>query len=363
MRVRLRLLLHIGGAAAIIYLVTHVYINYKLSREEDKEEATSTAVFSCSSFPRPQWLVLEKLPQKLKEGIFFLPTKLEFMKPSSSVPLTYSVDNKFPPLTSNGEAEHFIRLVRKVTNLFSKGNVTYMLWRGSLLGSFMTHGMLPWDDDVDFLVKWSDMPKVKSILRDSKSMWKIYNVTGYGDDADLYSQSLLTKGDYWGETVPNPAKRVRNHRFKFFAIDSLRAGNSSWKWPNLDINFYKENRTHVWGFEGSEGSDIVPKNIVFPLHQRPFGSLWLPSPKDTHKYLVTRYGTDFRCQTSHRNHRQAKLRESLEVPCCSLYWTYPIVFREAAEGGVIETLMLGNETLHSLFVKEKSHPLQAPYQL
>jgi hypothetical protein len=45
---------------------------------------------------------------------------------------------------------------RKLADVCDSSNVTYMMYGGTLLGSYRHHGFIPWDDDVDLLVDKSD---------------------------------------------------------------------------------------------------------------------------------------------------------------------------------------------------------------
>ena len=364
-RLRLKRLLALCCVAVTAYLVTHIYISYRLTRAPTDVELgdgslpQATPTLTCTTPP----VINTVLPSRPLEGIFYIPDEIGILRAVDGViQQTYAVDERFPPLLSEGETDHAMRLVRKLTSLLSAAGVTFTLWQGTVLGSYMTHGLLPWDDDVDLAVRWADMPKVKMALRDASSMWRLYNVTSFMEDADVYSRTVLTSGDVWGKSVPNPTGRQRYHRFKFFATNSLPAGNTTWNWPNIDVLFYQENATHVWSHSEPDMAEYFPRAIFYPLHRRPLGAMWLPSPADSHSYLTLRYGNNFRCSTPTKNHRLERPRQAIAVPCCALYWTYPIVLRQATSGGVMESLLLGNETQHAAFVKEKLMVL-GPYQL
>ena len=53
--------------------------------------------------------------------------------------------------------------------LFSpRYNVTYMMFYGVLLGSYMMHDIIPWDSDVDVLVRMQDMEVLEKLASSSQ---------------------------------------------------------------------------------------------------------------------------------------------------------------------------------------------------
>ena len=65
---------------------------------------------------------------------------------------------------SQDDKEVLIDMIREVSELFEKSNVTYIMYSGTLLGSYRHHALIPWDDDVDFQISINDKPKVVQAL-------------------------------------------------------------------------------------------------------------------------------------------------------------------------------------------------------
>ena len=57
----------------------------------------------------------------------------------------------------------FRRLLGFMVNVMERYNITYILSDGSLLGSYLYHDMLPWDDDIDIRVAYGDYAKLKKV--------------------------------------------------------------------------------------------------------------------------------------------------------------------------------------------------------
>ena len=127
----------------------------------------------------------------------------------------------FAPAINMTEYTMLLDLTKIVKDAFETFNITYMPEGGSVLGSYMHHGLIPWDDDIDLKVNISQQ-MLKKALED---------IPGH----ILYS---LHKG-YW----------------KFFNNNFARAGQSEYKWPVIDILFFQVNETHV--------NDVTPNIFLF----------------------------------------------------------------------------------------------------
>ena len=57
----------------------------------------------------------------------------------------------------------FRRLLGFMVNVMERYNITYILSDGTLLGSYLYHDMLPWDDDIDIRVAYRDYAKLKKV--------------------------------------------------------------------------------------------------------------------------------------------------------------------------------------------------------
>ena len=221
-------------------------------------------------------------------------------------------------------------LTVKLTVMCNLLNITYFMYGGTLLGSYRHHDLIPWDDDVDLIV-------------DRRYRDKLYN-------------SLIT--------LPDDYHVMRaGSRLKFFSKGSKRTSRYPWKWPYVDVSFFSQNSTHIWDNSKEFSKYIYNKDIVFPLHPRPFGDIYLNSPRDAFANLLHTY-KNADCSTHFYSHKyEVNSRKRISIPCKGLANIVPFVHRSPSERGVRETLMVGPVSLHSIIVEEPSYAITKPYRL
>lgn len=182
--------------------------------------------------------------------------------------------SKFRPLLTPTLKKVLLDTLLEFTRVAKQLNFTYMLYGGSLLGSYRHHDLIPWDDDMDVQLEFS----TKDTLLNKLSS-KEYKVVVAGARLKFFNRNLTVKPDH-----------------KFY-----------WRWPLLDICFYKENDTHLWDADKMFKRDVYPKKYVFPLTKRPFANHWFNVPKDPLMVLRISYGNARFCATHFWNHKSGML--------------------------------------------------------
>ena len=128
------------------------------------------------------------------------------------------------------------------------------------------------------------------------------------------------------------------------------------KWPFVDVIFYDENSTHIW--EVDNFKYMAPKEYIFPLRLRPFGTLMLPTPYNPAGYFnASQYNNiNEKCTRSSWSHQNESGQRFIEMNCYLLKEYYPFVDRVCDDEKCEESLRIG-ETILQKFISKKSHEI------
>lgn len=207
-------------------------------------------------------------------------------------------------------------LLRLFNDVCVKEKISFMLYGGSLLGSYRHHGKIPWDDDVDVLVG----SKFKKRLR----------------------QILETESD-WSNFLSVQTNNLSQWKVYRKADDH---------WPFIDVFFYDENQTHLWDTAPQyQGRFVYHKKDVFPFKFRLFNGLCMPVPKNIRVILEQNYDVD-RCQSPSFNHftnSRIPSKRRLNLPCNQLYAWFPFVFHNAGDQQMFSEVLKINNSIISFY--------------
>ncbi len=68
-------------------------------------------------------------------------------------------------MTIEGYQDILYEILCAVDDVCRRNNITYMLHGGTMLGAVRHHGFIPWDNDVDILVRWKDYSRLCDRLK------------------------------------------------------------------------------------------------------------------------------------------------------------------------------------------------------
>jgi hypothetical protein len=254
-------------------------------------------------------------------GVWSTHSKLRRFHPATSF-------KKFLPTLSLSEKQALVDSVVSLVNALDQFNISYHMCGGTLLGSFLHHGLIPWDDDVDLCVAHRDYFRLISAL----------------DSATSSRFSVV---------LPR-----RQRRLKFFSkakSTPISKKGVTWQSPFVDICLYNEDDTTIWDFSmgpPDKNPKRFPKSIVFPLGRRPFMNMSLRAPRHSRAYLEHNYRLDL-CVTNRWSHVLERSGRELAISCRKLWPLHPFVFRaKLANGTILETLQQGNNAIGSVIVDE-----------
>lgn len=243
---------------------------------------------------------------------------------------------RLPRILSTSQYKSLMYLLSAVLHQLNKYSVPHMMWAGTLLGSYMMHDLLPWDDDIDLIISNTHAHLMLKIC----------------------------------ETESFQCTRVNEWTWKAFRGEALVRRNLTWGWPFIDLVLYNGDDGAYFSITEKGPTFKISKRLVFPLHLRPFASFLIPAPKNTRLFLRMKYG-HFSCRSHWWNHvNETMARVLSHVPCKKLLNYYPQIQRSKDcknNDTTTETLLIGSTPFYSICVRESLNSIwvnfEGPYQL
>ena len=272
-------------------------------------------------------------PGKLNRNSDYFPElfhKLEALEAAPLPPKEPSVSKTrrmlsvFRPILTQNEKSQLLRAFDAFVYLCDAAGVTYFLLEASLMGVRRHHGMIPWDDDIDIVV--------------DASQWDILH-------------AVLSSADGFQLFAPSDVQ------WKFFVNTSKPFPDKPFKFPYLDIFFFRGDEDFVWAITEGLKHDLVHRRAdIFPLVRRPFEGRLVPVPNNL-PLLVDQSHDVSECVTGEYNHKTNErfyYSGKVSIPCEHLRDVYPFVDRELKEGGLVveETLRVGRRVVHRFVFRD-----------
>ena len=259
----------------------------------------------------------------------------------------------FPRLLTPDKLEANLNLLSTVVSLFEHYDIEYIMCQGTLLGSYITHSILPWDDDIDLFIHARYVDKLASLADNNTVSEKTIKEFGLG----LYMLCQYHGMDKDGTCMLQ--------KFKLWKLDApLESTQYPWNIPSLDVAVYDNNNTHAWLRDPVPW--LFPLEVFYPLQKRHLNGLWLPAPREPYPLFVSHYSyfgrlkgnqdiPRMKCIYPEWNHwRQNPMKSSWKkTECQAVGDFYPFVWRsKTSSGHTREDLIIGNVTYYSILTSE-----------
>lgn len=241
----------------------------------------------------------------------------------------------FDQRISDSDYREFVETLDVFKTICENNTLTFMLYGGSLLGSFRHFGVIPWDDDIDVLINTTEKSRLQALLA---------QVSSYVLDTPDNRQWKFYKKREEKSCTSEPKS------------SEYRLCERSLKWPYVDIFFFSENATHIWDETPMYRSTYVyGKDDVYPLSPSPYEHFVLPVPKCTAKVLSKTYSIDL-CVTSTYSHKYEKMsgNRQVSVACNRLHEFFPFVFESNIRQTVTRKLILNGKTLYGTVARRRN---------
>lgn len=247
----------------------------------------------------------------------------------------------FRPKLDKGYYLAMLSVWKDFTRFCNLMGFSFILYGGTLLGSYRHHGFIPWDDDLDVLM---------NVSYRSQIFRKLSQLTGH-----QIVPVRTEPGSYYYKffKLPKGVKRANQYD-----------GVWGFYWPFVDIFFFSENSTHIidisW-VDHSLGYFSWEKDKYFPLKKRPLEGEMYNVPCDV-EYALRQAGNGDTsiCISSWYDHIRSITLKWTVLYCGELFAFYPFVNRKIENGSLTEALVLNGTTLNTYVFEESRCEMKPP---
>ena len=208
---------------------------------------------------------------------------------------------QFAPRLNATEYTWYMELISLFKRRCEMYNITFYIDYGSLLGVYRHRGFIPYDNDFDVSVNYSQI----NILE------KALGTLPHHTLADWAKYGLL----------------------KFHHNENSITTQLGYRWPYIDIYFYTQSRfgMSLISPSGKKGVPVMPLSNVFPLYNETFEGLMMPVPRNMRAVLKTEYGDLNLCRCHSLDHKTGLRNEIVTIHCNKLFNIYPFVNRSKTD--------------------------------
>ena len=203
-------------ANAFLFLLLHVKISSR-SRSDSLSQNLyqNYSQDSTSTKTQPHRMILKDYNDTLLQEVW------------NNVPVLDAPN--LPRLMSTFHLKSSLKLLDEVTKFFDEYNIEYVMCYGTLLGSYVAHSVLAWDDDIDIVMHARHQPFLQQLV--DKGLLKDISI----------SHMICCHKEY--ENDDTSCDRAKN---KFWFTDSYWKTDLPWSNPSL-TSFSTTAMPHMYG--------------------------------------------------------------------------------------------------------------------
>lgn len=222
-----------------------------------------------------------------------------------------------------------LQAAKDIDRILRNNGIWYTLTSGSILGAVRHKGFIPWDQDIDFFIRITDVEIVYKLLTDNLDgryqicFWRHYRKRTAGANRVIIKSDEKKEAhvDIWpliGQPATLKGRKVfvyfsyYLYRFSVFKNKDLSKVNGIKKMISAVLKFINHlipdevrKKLFIWletkyDFETSEylftiGSgygmkECMERDLILQTHDVPFEDAMLPIPVRSHEYLTRVYG-------------------------------------------------------------------------
>jgi lipopolysaccharide cholinephosphotransferase len=173
---------------------------------------------------------------------------------------------------NDDHVQDLYQMLKDVTDLFHKENISYSLISGSLLGAVRQSGHIPWDDDMDLMINQQMEVKLNQLSDTLKTLG--YNLTVL---KDMYKISKISSN--------MASRKSKDNQVTYPWIDIFVMHHNK---IDKVVEYYKDLNKKLWPKEWFYEDDF------FPLKEHKFGPLTVCAANFPEVYLSQFYGDNWK---------------------------------------------------------------------